>query len=143
MPIRRLVALAPAAAAAIALAAPGAAYATVTSLGFPAGTVTVDDPGPTSPTVRFTMRNSPTLRAFVDIRGEGESHIALGSLGALGVDHAVYTTESVKGCQVYTGTTFGEADKQPSAAGTLVFDIRKDELAPTIGVALEDSTGGP
>src|SRR4051812_11481659 len=143
MPIRCRFALVPLIAA-VALAAPAAAHATVTSRTFAAGTVTVEDPSPLSADeVRFTMPDGPGIRAFVDVRGAGESHIALGSLAALGVDHAVYTTESIQGCQVYTGTTFGEADKQPSAAGTLVFDIRKDELAPTIGVALEDSAGGP
>src|SRR4051794_33610467 len=113
MPIRRLVALAPAAAA-LALAAPGAAQATIASRTFAAGTVTVEDPSPLSADeVRFTMPDGPGMRAFVDVRGGGESHIALGSLAARGVDHAVYTPESVTGCQVYTGTTFGEADKQP------------------------------
>jgi hypothetical protein len=141
MSSRRLFALAPLAAA-IALAAPAAAQATVTSLTFPAGTVTVEDPSPASANeVRFTMPNADTLRAFVDIRGAGESHIALGSLAALGVEHAVYTTQSIAGCQVYTGTTFGETDRQVTAAG-LVFDVRKDELAPNITVALDDSAGG-
>ena len=129
--------------AAVALAAPAAAGAAVTSLTFPAGTVTVEDPSPASANeVRFTMPNGPGIRAFVDIFGRGESHIALGSFAALGVDHAVYTQQSTASCQVYTGTTFGEADKQPSPAGSLVFDIRKDELAPSITVALEDSAGG-
>src|SRR3954451_11168195 len=141
MPIRCRFGLVPLAAA-IALAAPAAAQATVTSRAFAAGTVTVEDPSPLSADeVRFTMPDGPGLRAFVDIRGAGESHIALGSLAALGVEHAVYTTQSVAGCQVYAGTTFGETDRQVTAAG-LVFDVRKDELAPTIGVALEDSGCG-
>jgi hypothetical protein len=142
MSSRRRLILAPLVGA-IALAAPAVAQATTSTLTFPAGTVTVDDPSPVSANeVRFTMPDGPGVRAFVDIFGRGESHIALGSLTALGVDHAVYTQQSTTGCQVFTGTTFGEADKQPSAAGTLVFDIRKDELAPDITVALEDSTGG-
>lgn len=138
---RRRLVLAPLVSA-IALAVPAAAQAATTTLTFPAGTVTVEDPSPASANeVRFTMPNSDTLRAFVDIRGAGESHIALGSLTALGVEHAVYTTQSVAGCQVYTGTTFGETDRQVTAAG-LVFDVRKDELSPNIGVALDDSAGG-
>lgn len=138
---RRRLVLAPLVSA-IALAVPAAAQAATTTLTFPAGTVTVEDPSPASANeVRFTMPNSDTLRAFVDIRGAGESHIALGSLTALGVEHAVYTTQSVAGCQVYTGTTFGETDRQVTAAG-LVFDVRKDELSPSIGVALDDSAGG-
>jgi hypothetical protein len=142
MSSRRLSVLAPLAGA-IALALPAAAHATVTPLTFPAGTVTVEDPSPASANeVRFTMPNADTLRAFIDIRGAGESHIALGSLAALGVEHAVYTTQSIAGCQVYTGTTFGETDRRVDGAN-LVFDVRKDELAPTIGVALEDSAGGP
>jgi hypothetical protein len=117
-------------AGAIALAAPAAAGAAVTSRTFPAGTVTIEDPSPLSVNeVRFTMPDGPGVRAFVDIFGRGESHIAFGSLAALGVDHAVYTQQSTTGCQVYSGTTFGEADKQPSPTGTLIFDIRKDELA--------------
>jgi hypothetical protein len=141
--LRRRLACVATIAGAIALAAPAAAGAAVTSLTFPAGTVTVEDPSPLSANeVRFTMPDGPGLRAFVDIFGRGESHIALGSLAALGVDHAVYTQQSTTACQVYSGTTFGEADKQPSPAGTLIFDIRKDELAPNITVALENSAGG-
>jgi hypothetical protein len=141
--LRRRLACLATLAGAIALATPAAAGAAVTSLTFPAGTVTVEDPSPLSANeVRFTMPDGPGVRAFVDIFGRGESHIALGSLAALGVDHAVYTQQSTTGCQVYSGTTFGEADKQPSPAGTLTFDIRKDELAPSITVALEDSAGG-
>jgi hypothetical protein len=142
---RRLLALGPIAGA-IALAAPAAAGASVTPLTFPAGTVTVEDPSPASvDEVRFTMPDGPGVRAFVDVRGNGESHIAMGSVTALGVEHAVYTSQSFGDCQVYTGTTFGEADKQPNPpAGTLVFDIRKDELARDITVVLDDSAGtGP
>jgi hypothetical protein len=130
-------------AAAIALAAPAAAGAAVdTTLNFAAGSVRVQDPSPHSANeVRFTIPNSPTIRAFVDIRGVGEAHIAMGSPEALGVAHAVYTTQSLPGCQVYSGTTFGEADETVTAAG-IEFDIRKDELAPNINVVLEDSAGG-
>jgi hypothetical protein len=139
---RRSLALALTTAGLVAVSAPAAEAATDTTLSFAAGTVRVQDPSPVSADeVRFTMPNTPTTRAFVDIRGQGEAHIALGSAEALGVPHAVYTTQSTTGCQVYTGTTFGEADMSVTAAG-LVFDIRKDELAPQIGVALEDSAGG-
>src|SRR5436189_1962944 len=82
MSSRRLLALAPLAGA-LALAAPAVAQATVTPLSFPAGTVTVEDPSPASANeVRFTMPNSDSQGAFVDIRGAGESHIALGSTGS-------------------------------------------------------------
>jgi hypothetical protein len=130
-------------AAAIALVAPATAGAAVdTTLSFAAGSVRVQDPSPASANeVRFTVPNSPTIRAFVDIRGQGEAHIAMGSPTALGVAHAVYTTQSTAGCQVFSGTTFGEADETVTAAG-LIFDIRKDELAPNINVVLEDSAGG-
>ena len=139
---RRLIVLGPIAGA-IALAAPATAGAVVdTTLNFPAGTVRVQDPSPASANeVRFTMPNSPTIRAFVDIRGQGEAHIAMGSPEALGVAHAVYTAQSTASCQVYSGTTFGEADETVTATG-LEFDIRKDELSPNINVMLEDSTGG-
>ncbi|MEA2382323.1 MAG: hypothetical protein QOH72_2294 [Solirubrobacteraceae bacterium] len=138
---RRLLALALTTAGAVAVSAPAAEAAIDTTLTFPAGTVRVVDPSPASANeVRFTIPNTPTTRAFVDIRGRGEAHIALGSPEALGVPHAVYTTQSTSGCQVYTGTTFGEADLRVTAAG-LEFDVRKDELAPEIGVALEDSAG--
>ena len=137
---RRLFVLGPIAAGAIAFCAPAVAQATPLSLAFPAGTVTVDDPGPTSSTVRFTMPNTPTTRAFVDIRGHGEAHIALGSPAALGVPYAVYTAQSTAACQVFTGTAFGETDTV--IGDRLVFDVRKDELAPNITVALEDSAGG-
>jgi len=45
-------------------------------------------------------------------------------------------------CQAYTGTTFGEADEVPTTDGSVVFDIRKDELAPVISLTVEDSAGG-
>jgi hypothetical protein len=136
---RRLLVLGPIAGA-IALAAPAVAHATPVSLAFPAGTVTVDDPGPSSSTVHFTMPNTPTTRAFIDIRGHGEAHIALGSPAALGVPYAVYTAQSTAGCQVFTGTAFGETDTV--VGDRLVFDVRKDELAPNITIVLEDSAGG-
>jgi hypothetical protein len=141
---RRAIALALATGGLMALPATAAHAAIDTTLTFAAGTVHVVDPSPASPNeVRFTIPNSPTIRAFIDIHGQGESHIALGSPAALGVAHAVYTTQSTPSCQVYSGTTFGEADETVVPAG-LQFDIRKDELAPDIGVTLEDAaTGGP
>jgi fibronectin type 3 domain-containing protein len=126
----------------VALPATAAHAAVDTTLTFPAGTVHVVDPSPASADeVRFTIPNTPTTRAFIDIFGRGESHIALGSPAALGVAHAVYTSQSTASCQVYTGTTFGEADEAVVPAG-LQFDIRKDELAPDIGITLEDAAGG-
>src|SRR4029079_11681552 len=108
-------------------------------------TVRVVDTGPTADTVRFTMTvpDPATTRLFVDIKGKGEGYITLGSPAALGVSHAVYNQVSTANCQVYTGTTFGEADSIPTADGTIVFDIRKDELAPSIALLMEDSAGGP
>jgi hypothetical protein len=142
MPTRRMLVLGLAAGAA-ALCLPATAGAAVdTTLNFAAGSVRVQDPSPASANeVRFTMPNSPTIRAFVDIRGQGEAHIAMGSPEALGVAHAVYTAQSTASCQVFSGTAFGEADEAVTADG-LVFDIRKDELAPDIAVVLEDSAGG-
>jgi len=54
----------------------------------------------------------------------------------------VYNNVSTDTCQVYTGTTFGEADEVPTTDGWVVFDIRKDELAPVISLTVEDSAGG-
>jgi hypothetical protein len=142
MPTRRMLVLGLTAGAA-ALCLPATAGAAVdTTLNFAGGSVRVQDPSPASANeVRFTMPNSPTIRAFVDIRGQGEAHIAMGSPEALGVAHAVYTAQSTASCQVFSGTAFGEADEAVTADG-LVFDIRKDELAPDIAVVLEDSAGG-
>jgi hypothetical protein len=143
MNTRRALALALTTAGALVAFAPAAAQAAPVSLTFPAGMVTVDDPGPASNTVQFTMPNSDTTRAFIKTStgAQAGARIALGNATALGVPFAVYTEQSTPSCQVYSGTTFGEAD---IVAGTqLVFNIRKDELAPDITVALEDSAGGP
>ena len=139
---RRALVLALATGGLVALPAPAAHAAVDTTLTFAAGTVHIVDPSPASANeVRFTIPNTATTRAFIDIFGRGEAHIALGSPTALGVPHAVYTSQSTAGCQVYTGTAFGEADEAVVPAG-LQFDIRKDELSPAIGVTLEDSAGG-
>ena len=139
---RRALVLALATGGLVALPASAAHAAVDTTLAFPAGTVHIVDPSPASANeVRFTIPNTATTRAFIDIFGRGESHIALGSPTALGVAHAVYTSQSTAGCQVYTGTTFGEAD-ETVVAGGLQFDIRKDELGPDIAVTLEDAAGG-
>lgn len=142
---RRWLALAVAAGGTLALSAPAAQATVDTTLTFGAGTVRVVDTGPTADTVRFTMTvaNPATTRLFVDIKGKGEGYITLGSLAALGVAHAVYNQVSTPNCQVYTGTTFGEADAVPTTDGTIAFDIRKDELAPSIALLMEDSAGGP
>jgi opacity protein-like surface antigen len=141
---RRSLALALTTAAAIAVSAPAAEAVTNTTLTFGAGTVQVQDQGAAFNTVRFTIRatNPATTRVFVDIHGLGHSRIALGTPAALGVAHAVYNDVSTDGCQVYTGTTFGEADEIPTTDGSTMFDIRKDELAPDVAIAMEDSTGG-
>ena len=142
---RRWLGLAVATGGTLALSAPAAQATVDTTLTFGAGTVRVVDTGPTADTVRFTMTvaNPATTRLFVDIKGKGEGYITLGSLAALGVAHAVYNQVSTPSCQVYTGTTFGEADAVPTTDGTIVFDIRKDELAPSIALLMEDSAGGP
>ena len=142
---RRWLALAVATGGTLALSAPAAQATVDTTLTFGAGTVRVVDTGPTADTVRFTMTvaNPATTRLFVDIKGKGEGYITLGSLAALGVAHAVYNQVSTPNCQVYTGTTFGEADAVPTTDGTIAFDIRKDELAPSIALLMEDSAGGP
>ena len=86
--------------------------------------------------------NPNTTRLFIDTHGTGRAYIALGNPTALGVAHAVYNNVSTDTCQVYTGTTFGEADEVPTTDGSVVFDIRKDELAPVISLTVEDSAGG-
>jgi hypothetical protein len=141
---RRSLALALTTAAAVAVSAPAAEAVTNTTLTFGAGSVVVQDQGAAFNTVRFTIRatNPATTRVFVDIHGLGHSRIALGTPAALGVPHAVYNDVSTDGCQVYTGTTFGEADELPTTDGSTMFDIRKDELAPDIAVAMDDSAGG-
>ena len=141
---RRWLGLAVATGGMLALAAPAAQAAQDTTLTFAAGTVEVQDLGVTSNTVRFTMRtpNPNTTRLFIDTHGTGRAYIALGNPTALGVAHAVYNNVSTDTCQVYTGTTFGEADEVPSTDGSVVFDIRKDELAPVISLTVEDSAGG-
>jgi hypothetical protein len=130
---------------ALVLSAPAAHAVTDTTLTFAAGTVQIQDQGPTINTVRFTMRvaNPATTRAFVDTHGTGHGYIALGSAAAFGVAHAVYNDVSTDGCHVYTGRTFGKADEVATGeANAIAFDIRKDELAPQIAVAMEDSAGG-
>jgi len=128
----------------LALSAPAAQATQDTTLRFGAVTVEVQDLGVSSNTVRFTMRTtSPnTTRLFIDTHGTGRAYIALGNPTALGVAHAVYNNVSTDTCQVYTGTTFGEADEVPTTDGSVVFDIRKDELAPVISLTVEDSAGG-
>jgi hypothetical protein len=128
----------------LALFAPAAQATVDQTLAFGADTVRVVDTGPTSDTVRFTMSVAApaTTRLFIDIKGKGEGYITLGTPAALGVAHAVYNTVSIPSCQVYTGTTFGEADEVATTDGTIAFDIRKDELAPTIQLLMEDSAGG-
>jgi hypothetical protein len=130
---------------ALALSAPAAQAVTNTTLTFGAGTVQIEDQGPAFDTVRFTMRvaNPATTRVFVDTHATGRGYIALGSPTALGVAHAVYNDVSTESCQVYTGRTFGEADEVPTGdPNAIAFDIRKDELAPQIAIAMEDSAGG-
>src|SRR3954452_5887628 len=141
---RRSLALALTTAGTLAVAAPAADAVTNTTLTFCGGTVQVVGQGPAANTVRFTIRaaSPATTRVFVDIHGLGHSRIALGTPAALGVPHAVYNDVSTDGCQVYTGTTFGEADELPTTDGSTVFDIRKDELAPDIAIAIDDSAGG-
>jgi hypothetical protein len=141
---RRLLGLALVTGGALTLPAPTALAVQDTTLTFGAGTVEVRDLGPTSNTVRFTMRvaNPNTTRLFVDTHGTGRGYIALGNPTALGVAHAVYNDVSTDTCQVYTGTTFGEADEVATTDGSIVFDIRKDELAPVISLAMDDSAGG-
>jgi hypothetical protein len=141
---RRLLGLALVTGGALALPAPAALAVQDTTLTFGGGTVEVQDLGPASNTVRFTMRvaNPNTTRLFVDTHGIGRAYIALGNPTALGVAHAVYNDVSTDACQVYTGTTFGEADEIATADGSIVFDIRKDELAPVISLAMDDSAGG-
>jgi hypothetical protein len=142
---RRWLGLVAATGGTLALSAPAAQATVDTTLTFGAGTVHVVDTGPTADTVRFTMAvaNPATTRLFIDIKGKGEGYITLGSQAALGVAHAVYNQVSTPSCQVYTGTTFGEADAVPTTDGTIAFDIRKDELAPSIALLMEDSAGGP
>src|SRR6476659_4088308 len=144
MTIRRWLGLAVATGSTLALAAPAAQAAQDTTLAFGSGTVEVQALGVGSNTVRFTMRttNPDTTRLFIDTHGTGRAYIALGNPTALGVAHAVYNDVSTDTCQVYTGTTFGEADEVPTADGSVVFDIRKDELAPVISLAVDDSAGG-
>ena len=128
----------------LALSAPAAHAAQTTPLTFAGiGSVDVQDLGPASNTVRFTMHDlaSPdTTRLFIDTHGTGHAYIALGNTVALGVAHAVYNDVSTDTCQVYSGRTFGEADELPGPAGTVVFDIRKDELAPTISLAMDNGS---
>jgi hypothetical protein len=127
-----------------AACAPAAQAAQETPLTFTGvGSVDVQDLGPASNTVRFTMHDmaSPdTTRLFIDTHGLGRAYIALGNPAALGVAHAVYNDVSTDTCQVYSGRTFGEADETPGTAGTIVFDIRKDELAPTISLAMDNGS---
>ena len=141
---RRWLAMAVSIGSAFALLAPAAQAAVDETLTFGTDTVRVVDTGPSSDTVRFTMSVAApaTTRLFVDIKGKGEGYITLGTPAALGVAHAVYNTVSIPGCQVYTGTTFGEADEVTTTDGTIAFDIRKDELAPTISLLMENSAGG-
>jgi hypothetical protein len=141
---RRWLGLAVATGGALALPAPAALAVQDTTLTFGGGTVEVRDLGAASNTVRFTLRvaNPNTTRLFIDTHGTGRAYIALGNPTALGVAHAVYNDVSTDACQVYTGTTFGEADELPTTDGSIVFDIRKDELAPVISLAMDDSAGG-
>jgi hypothetical protein len=128
----------------LALSAPAAHAAQTTPLTFAGiGAVDVQDLGPGSNTVRFTMHDlaSPdTTRLFIDTHGLGRAYIALGNITALGVAHAVYNDVSTETCQVYSGRTFGEADELPGTPGSIVFDIRKDELAPTISLAMDNGS---
>lgn len=141
---RRWLGLAVATGGALALMAPPALAVQDTTLTFAAGTVEVRDLGAASNTVRFTLRvaNPNTTRLFIDTHATGHAYIALGNPTALGVAHAVYNDVSTDACQVYTGTTFGEADELPTTDGSIVFDLRKDELAPVISLAMDDSAGG-
>ena len=141
---RRWLGLAVATGGVLALAAPAAQAAQDTPLTFAAGTVEVQDLGVTSNTVRFTMR---ALEPEHDapVRGHARHRAGLHrarQLDRARVAHAVYNNVSTDTCQVYTGTTFGEADEVPTTDGSVVFDIRKDELAPVISLTVEDSAGG-
>ena len=141
---RRWLAMAVSIGSAFALVAPAAQAAQNSTLTFAGiGAVDVQDLGPASNTVRFTMHDLATpdaTRLFIDTHGTGHAYIALGNTAALGVAHAVYNDVSTDTCQVYTGRTFGEADELPGTPGTIVFDIRKDELAPTISLAMDNGS---
>ena len=140
---RRWLGLAVATGGVLALAAPAAQAAQDTPLTFAAGTVEVQDLGVTSNTVRHDARPEPEHDA--PVRGHARHRAGLHrarQLDRARVAHAVYNNVSTDTCQVYTGTTYGEADEVPTTDGSVVFDIRKDELAPVISLTVEDSAGG-